>query len=225
MRLAIFDLDHTLIPFDSGQSWARFLIGEGVLDESFEQRSLEHARRYAEGTMDIVALQRHNLSVLAAHPRVQLEAWRERYARLVAPRIPAAAHALVRRHRDDGALCCIATATTRFIAEPLARALGVEHLVASEAALLPGGEFSGDIAGEPSFRDAKCRAVERWLAAIGRGRADFDRVDAYSDSINDLPLLEYATHPVAVRPDARLRAIAAARGWRVAESLEAVAAA
>ena len=217
MRLAVFDLDHTLIPFDSGITWARFLIAEGVLDPAFEQRYLDHAACYVKGTVDMVDMQRLMLDMLAKHRRAALDGWRERFAQQVAARIPAAAHRLVRAHAGD--VLCIATATTRYVAEPFAVALGVPHLVASEAQLHE-GEFSGELAGEPCFREGKRRALERWLAALGRARGDFEAIVAYSDSFNDVPLLEFATHPVAVQPDARLRDLCAQRGWPIAESLD-----
>lgn len=217
--LALFDLDHTLIPFDSGLAWSRFLIQQGHLPADFEAGYLSHARQYASGTLDSEALHRWTLAPFAAVPLARLQAWRRDFAARLPPRLPAAARQLLQRHLRAGDLCAIVTATARFISEPFAEALGAPHLVATESEVVD-GFFSGNLLGEPCFRAGKIAHVQRWLAAQGRTGGDFARSVFYSDSSNDLPLLEAVTHPVAVCPDAALRGRALQRGWPIAESLD-----
>lgn len=217
--LALFDLDHTLIPFDSGLAWSRFLIQRGHLPADFEAGYLAYARQYAGGTLDFQALHRWTLSPFAAVPLARLQAWRRDFAAQLPPRLPVAARELLQRHLRAGDLCAIVTATARFVSEPFAEALGAPHLVATESEVVD-GFFSGSLLGEPCFRAGKIAHVQRWLAAQGRAWGDFARSVFYSDSSNDLPLLEAVSHPVAVGPDAALHALALRRGWPIAESLD-----
>ncbi len=216
--LALFDLDHTLIPFDSGMAWTQFLVARGVLSPQAEATYLAFCHQYVAGTLDIHAMHRHNMAPLLSHSRETLARWQREFEAAMAPRVPAAMHALVQAHQAAGDLCAIVTATTRLIAEPFARLFGIEHLVATQAATVdghPDGVLTGEIAGEPCYREHKIAHVDRWLAGVapGGGIARFARSWFYSDSMSDLPLLEAVTDPVVVRPDDRLRALAAARGW------------
>jgi HAD superfamily hydrolase (TIGR01490 family) len=220
MILALFDLDHTLIPFDSGLAWMEFLAGQGALPPEAAQHYLDTCRRYAAGAAGIHDLHRAGLGALAGMPVARRDAWRRAFEARMAQRVPADMAALVRQHREAGDLCALVTATSRFIAEPFARLFGVAHLLATEAATAdgtPDGEWTGEIEGLPCHREHKVAHVARWLA--GRAPpltlAAFDRSWFYSDSANDLPLLEAVTHPVAVRPDARLHAHAQRAGWPV----------
>lgn len=222
MNLALFDLDHTLIPFDSGMAWTHFLIGRGVLPPQAEDRYLAYCRQYVEGTLDIREMHRASVTPLAAHSLPTLRAWGREFEAAVHARVPASTRALVRAHRKAGDLCLIVTATTRLVAEPFARLFGVEHLLATESAVeaeATGGEarLTGEIDGEPCYREHKATHLQRWLGARGRTLSSFPRSWFYSDSISDLPLLQVVTHPVAVHPDPRLRAHAQAKGWRVLE--------
>jgi HAD superfamily hydrolase (TIGR01490 family) len=218
VRLALFDLDHTLIPFDSGMAWTRFLVREGALDDGAEARYLGFCQQYVEGTLDIHAMVRANLLPLAAFAPEQLAQWRSRFEREIAAQLPDdAMRARVAHHLGRGDLCAIVTATERLVAEPFARAFGIEHLVATEG-LIINGRPTGEIAGLPCFREQKLTRVQAWLAALSAAPdtiAAFDESFFYSDSINDLPLLESVTHPVAVQPDVRLLGLAQARGWLV----------
>lgn len=214
MKLALFDLDHTLIPFDSGMAWTRFLVDRGRLPPDAETQYLAYCRAYVAGTLDIHAMHRAHLQPLAGHPPVVLQQWAAEFEQDVAPRLPASRRALVQRHLDDGDLCAIVTATTRLIAEPFARLFGLQHLVATEAALHEGA-FTGEIDGVPCFREHKPCRVRAWLAQQGMRLETFEESHFYSDSANDLPLLTSVTHPVAVAPDAQLLAHARATGWRV----------
>jgi HAD superfamily hydrolase (TIGR01490 family) len=220
LRLALFDLDHTLIPYDSGLAWTRHLMREGALDEDAEARYLGFCRQYMAGTLDIHAMVRANLLPLAAFEPAQLAQWRERFEREIAAQLPNdAMRERVAQHLERGDLCAVVTATERLVAQPFARAFGIEHLVATEGVIV-NGRPTGEIDGLPCFREHKLTRVQQWLA--GRDGApdtiaDFDESFFYSDSINDLPLLEAVTHPVAVRPDEHLRVHADKAGWRVVD--------
>ncbi|WP_434035057.1 HAD family hydrolase [Cupriavidus sp. a3] len=222
MQLALFDLDHTLVPFDSGSTWLRFLMQRGVLDEAeFAPQNQRFAQDYMEGKLDIHAFQRFCMSFLARFERKELQAWRSEFIAAIADRIPAPARQLVAQHRDAGDLCCIVTATNDFVARGFTDAFGVEHLVASQAATIGAGplaQFSGEMVGVPSFGAGKVERVTDWLATLGRRWEDFERTVFYSDSRNDLPLLQHVSHPIVVAPDPRLRAIAQERGWPIAEA-------
>ncbi|MEY2688213.1 MAG: hypothetical protein RL375_2411 [Pseudomonadota bacterium] len=211
--LALFDLDHTLIAFDSGGAFTRWLADRGVLDAAFESQYLAYCHDYAAGRLDIRAMHRYTVGALAALPPAQLQAWLDEFACEVASRIAPAALALVRSHQRRGDLCALVTATTRFIAEPFARLYGIGHVLATEPERDAQGCLTGGIVGEPCFRQHKCGHVERWLAARGQRLADFTVSSFYSDSFHDLPLLQAVRRPVAVDADAALQAHALAQGW------------
>ena len=215
MRLALFDLDNTLLDGDSDFEWAQFLIERGVLDRAaYEERNHVFFRQYQDGTLDIRAFLEFQLRPLALHSRAELDAWHERYMQeKIRPMIRAAARELVGQHSAD--LSVLITATNSFITRPIAREFGIEHLIATEPARGAEGEYTGGVEGTPCFREGKLERLEHWLA----GRAlDLDAFEAsffYSDSHNDLPLLGRVTHPVAVDPDDSLRAHAQRSGWPV----------
>lgn len=219
MRLALFDLDHTLIPFDSGMAWTRHLIALGALDADAEPRYLAFCQQYVDGTLDIHAMHRALLAPLREVEPAQLRQWREGFARTLAGRFSPAMRARVAEHRAQGDLCAIVTATERLIAEPFAQALALEHLVATEAETID-GRPSGEIAGLPCYREHKVAHVDAWLRRIGAPPlAAFGQSFFYSDSISDLALLQRVTHPVAVRPDARLREHCRRAGWRLLDEV------
>jgi HAD superfamily hydrolase (TIGR01490 family) len=222
MNLALFDLDHTLIPFDSGMAWTHFLMERGVLPAEAEATYLDHCRQYVAGTLDIHAMHFASVAPLARVPRPQLAQWVGEFEHALRPRIPADMRALVRGHLDAGDLCAIVTATTRFIAEPCARLFDVTHVLATDAATIDGsptGALTGAIEGLPCFREHKVTRVRHWLARRAPGAPTtldaFGRSWFYSDSASDLPLLAAVSDPVAVRPDARLREHAVREGWRI----------
>ena len=214
MRLALFDLDNTLLAGDSDYEWGQFLVDRGVLErESYEEQNRAFYEQYKAGTLDIHEFLGFALRPLAAHTSAELERWHAEFMRTrISPMILPAARALVREHRDAGDLCAIITATNSFVTRPIAREFGVEHLIATEPEKRD-GRFTGGVAGVPCFRDGKVRRLEQWLHALGRALADFEASACYSDSHNDLPLLERVTRPVAVDPDETLARIAAQRGW------------
>lgn len=214
MKLALFDLDNTLLAGDSDFEWAQFLIEQGVLDrEVYEARNQDFYDQYKAGTLDIFEFLDFQLKPLSRHPRAVLDAWhREFMARRINPIIRDSARALVERHRGD--MRVIITATNSFVTAPIARAFGIEHLIATEPESRD-GEFTGNVRGVPCFREGKVRCLDSWLAQRGGSMDSFDESWFYSDSLNDLPLLSRVTHPVAVDPDATLRAYAARCGWPV----------
>jgi len=216
MKLALFDLDNTLLAGDSDFEWAQFLIAKGVLDrEVHEARNEEFYDQYKAGTLDIHAFLDFQLAPLSRHPRAELDAWhREFMTTRIAPMMTDAARALVRRHLDAGDLCAVVTATNSFVTGPICRAFGVSHLVATVPAQQD-GRFTGKPRGTPAFKDGKIARVDAWLEELGLWWGAFAASHFYSDSHNDLPLLARVSHPVAVDPDDTLRAHAAAAGWPV----------
>jgi HAD superfamily hydrolase (TIGR01490 family) len=215
-RLALFDLDHTLLPIDSDYSWGVFTQEIGWTDPVvFKERNDEFFEHYKAGTLDIHDYVRFATEALRLRGPVEAKAAHERFMRtVIEPAIRPEALALVRQHRDRGEQLVIVTATNEFVTRPIAHAFGVDELIAVELARGPDGWITGEISGVPSAREGKVERVAQWLGARG---LDWDAVEAtfYSDSINDLALLEAVDHPVATNPDLSLRGIAAARGWRI----------
>ncbi|GAB4567492.1 MAG: HAD family hydrolase [Rhizobacter sp.] len=218
MNLALFDLDHTLIPFDSGMAWTRFLVAREVLPPEAPETYLAYCHEYVAGTLDIHAMHRVTVAPLSVHPRGQIDAWGREFEAEMAGQVPRSMQALVARHREAGDLCAIVTATTRFIAEPFARLFGITQVVATEAEV-KGDYLTGEIAGEPCYREHKLTHVQGWLARETPSRTGglqaFEKSWFYSDSRSDLPLLRAVSHPVAVRPDPSLREHALQAGWPV----------
>jgi len=216
MDLVLFDLDNTLIAGDSDFEWAQFLIAKGVLDRAlYEARNIEFYEQYKAGTLDIEVFLDFQLQPLARYPRQVLDAWLGEFmSRHILPIVGRQARALVRQHLDSDALCAIVTATNSFVTAPLARDLGIAHLIATIPAH-ENAEFTGQPRGTPSFREGKILRVEAWLEAMGLWWGSFQRSWFYSDSQNDLPLLSRVSNPVAVDPDPTLRAHAETAGWPV----------
>jgi len=214
--LALFDLDHTLLSGDSDYEWAQFLIERGILDRSeYEAKNERFFREYKEGRLDIHEFLDFQLAPLAHHSREELDRWHAEFMRArVRPIIRSKGRELVRRHLAENHLCAIVTSTNAFITAPIARELGIEHLLATELEVR-GGRFTGKPSGTPSFRLGKVTRLAEWLGERGQTLASFDASWFYSDSRNDLPLLERVTHPVAVDPDEVLRSEARARGWQI----------
>lgn len=215
LRLALFDLDHTLLPIDSDFEWGSFLARKGVVDAAwFARRNEEFYEQYKAGTLDMVAFLAFGLAPLAAHDRATLDAWHAEYMRdVIAPQIRSSALHLVAGHLDAGDLCAVVTATNAFVTAPIARRFGVEHLIATIPAQQD-GRFTGGIRGQPCFREGKVTRTTDWLESLGYAWQGFASTTFYSDSRNDLALLEHVTVPVATNADPTLAAHAAARGWR-----------
>ena len=216
MKLALFDLDNTLLNGDSDFEWSQFLIRIGVLDaELFEAQNLRFYEQYKAGTLDIHEFLDFQLKPLSRHPRSTLDTWHEQFMRdSVMPMVTAPSRALVAQHLAAGDVCVIITATNSFVTAPIAREFGIEHLIATEPEH-NGGEFTGRVAGVPSFKEGKITRLNQWLAARGWTLDSFQDTTFYSDSLNDLPLLKIVQHPVAANPDDTLRAHAEKFGWPI----------
>jgi HAD superfamily hydrolase (TIGR01490 family) len=214
--IALFDLDHTLLTVDCDHAWVEHLIEQRALDrERFERGDRIVSERYDRGEVGLLEFTEFYLSTLVGHPVEKLLTWRDEYmGKRVVPAIPAAARSLVDRHGSAGDLCVLTTAASRFLAEPIARELGFEHLIATEPEMRD-GRFTGKVAGVPNMRECKIERLEAWLAQRGQRLGDFRQSWFYSDSRNDIPLLSRVTHPVAVNPDPALTALAADRRWPV----------
>lgn len=213
-HIALFDLDNTLLNGDSDFEWAQFLISKGVVDPEIQAaKNAEFYADYKAGTLDIHAFLDFQLAPLARHPRAQLDAWHTEFMQQhIQPIMLDNARALVNRHLELGHLCAIVTATNAFVTGDIARAFGIPHLIAT----IPSeshGQFTGKPVGTPSFQKGKIIRVNAWLESIGLWQGSFEHRWFYSDSHNDLPLLEWSTRPVAVDADDTLRAKAAQMGW------------
>jgi len=217
-QVALFDLDYTLIPMDSDYQWGEFTLALGWCDsEDFKRRNAQYYEDYKAGTLDIHDYVRFATRAMRAQGAEKSAKAHERYMQtIIDTAIQPKALALVQAHQAAGDEVVIVTATNEFVTRPIATAFGVKELIAIELARDARGEFTGEIAGTPSFREGKVARVQAWLAAR---QLDWDSVETvfYSDSINDLPLLEKVNHPVATNPDAALRAIATERQWRILE--------
>lgn len=216
MNLVLFDLDNTLLSGDSDFEWSQFLIEQGVLDrELFEAKNLAFYEQYKAGTLDIHEFLDFQLKPLSHHARKVLDTWHEEFMRRkVRPMMGQKARDLVAKHKEAGDVCVVVTATNSFVTAPIAREFGVEHLIATDPEQKD-GEFTGRVAGMPSFREGKVVRMESWLAERGWNWDSFGMTCFYSDSLNDLPLLLKVMRPIAVDPDSTLRAYAEKRGWTV----------
>ncbi len=216
MNLALFDLDNTLLAGDSDYEWGRFLVDHGILDGTeYEAQNREYYEQYVTGTLDIHEFLGFALRPLAAHEPADLARWHAQFMReRILPMIGEPALALVGRHRAAGDLCAIVTATNSFVTRPIAQRFGIEHLIATEPEAVD-GRFTGRVSGVPCFREGKIERVVDWLSRLGLKLENFAQSVFYSDSHNDLPLLERVSRPVVVDPDQQLEAEATRRGWPI----------
>jgi HAD superfamily hydrolase (TIGR01490 family) len=217
MRLALFDLDGTLLPGDSDHAFGQFLVQQGWVDAaSFAQRNDAFFADYQAGRLNIASYIDFVTEPLRARTPAQAAALREDYLRqAIRPMVRPEALALVEQHRQAGDRIAIVTATNDFLTRPIAALFGVGELIATELAHDAAGRVTGLIQGTPSFREGKIARVQQWLQPQGLTLADCERSVFYSDSTNDLPLLECCSHPVATNPSAALERIAIERGWPV----------
>jgi len=213
MKLALFDLDNTLLDGDSDHLWGEYLVRLGHVDAQWYREQNDHFyREYQAGTLDVTAFLRFALKPLADNDRQILEGWRSDFLESeIMPRIGVDALKLVDEHRARGERPVIITATNRFITEPIAQLFGIDHLLATEPELLH-GQYTGEVAGIPCFQEGKLQRLREWL---GGNTTALEQACFYSDSRNDLPLLEAVGHPVAVNPDPTLKSIAEARDWPI----------
>jgi HAD superfamily hydrolase (TIGR01490 family) len=220
MNLTLFDLDGTLLPIDSDHAFGEFLVLLGWVDrDHFKARNDAFYADYLAGRLDVHAYVDFATSGWRTRPAHELDAARERFVReVIEPRIHTRARSLVERHRAQGDAIALVTATNAFVTRPIADAFGIEQLLATDLETDAGGNVTGAIRGVPCFREGKIARVEAWLAAQHRAHFDdFATITVYSDSTNDLPLLERATDPVATNPGEALARIARERGWRILE--------
>ncbi|NRF67894.1 HAD-IB family hydrolase [Aquincola sp. S2] len=222
MKLALFDLDGTLIEKDSDHAFCEFLIALGWVNaDEFHRRNNQFFKQYQAGCLDIDAYIDFATAPWRWRPAAEQQATMQRFmAEVMQPQLLPAAHALVRAHQDAGDRVAIVTATNEFITRPIADAFGVPELIAVKLQRDALGAVTGRIDGIPSFREGKIARVDHWLAAQGACWADFEQTIFYSDSTNDLPLLERASEPVATNPSPALEAIARERGWRILRLFE-----
>jgi HAD superfamily hydrolase (TIGR01490 family) len=216
VKLALFDLDHTLLPIDSDYSWGEFTLSIGWCDPGhFKARNDEFFAHYQAGTLDVHEYVRFATEAIRLRGEQAALAAREEFLRrVIEPAIRPQAMDLVARHRDAGDQVVIVTATNEFVTRPIADRFGVQELIAVNLQRDASGWITGEIEGVPSMRAGKVTRMAQWLAQRGLGWSDVDAT-FYSDSMNDLPLLERVRHPVATNPDSRLRQVAAERGWRI----------
>ncbi len=212
MRLALFDLDNTLLDADSDLEWSELLASDGAMDRELARAF--HAQYHA-GTLDIDEFLRFQLEPLAREPSTRLSAWRERFIDEIArPRISATGRTRVRDHRERGHEIVLITATNSFLAEPIARELGIENVLATRPEIRD-GRFTGRVDGAPCYRAGKLAHLARWLADRSLRLEEIDETWFYSDSHNDVPLLEQVDHPIVVDPDSALMSRAVESGWRL----------
>ncbi len=216
--LAIFDLDKTLIANDSDYNWGVFLTRHGYVDGAeYEARNELFYAQYAAGTLNIIEYSEFVMKVLADTPMDELLQWREAFMQeMILPLMQPQALELVQRHREAGHLSLLISATNSFVIEPIARYFGFEHIIGTTPEQVD-GRFTGKVAGTPSFKDGKIDRLNQWLVQQGLSWNTVQGSFFYSDSINDLPLLEHVSFPVACNPDSRLREIARARHWPILE--------
>ncbi|OGT91804.1 MAG: phosphoserine phosphatase [Gammaproteobacteria bacterium RIFOXYA12_FULL_61_12] len=213
MPLAIFDLDNTLLNGDSDYLWGRYLVERGIVDgERYDRENDRFYREYEAGKLDIFEFLAFALKPLADNSPEDLGRWREEFLHeKIAPIILPAGRNLIEKHRSAGDTLMIITATNAFVTAPIAERLGIPHLLATDPEM-NGGHYTGRVAGTPCFQNGKVERLQQWLAAHG---ADLKGSFFYSDSRNDIPLLEQVEHPHAVDPDEALTAHAQERGWPI----------
>jgi len=218
-NLCLFDLDDTLLPLDSDHAWGEFVIRLGWVDEAeFKRRNDAF---FAQYKADVHAYIAFATEPLRTRPPAEVDAAQARFMHeVIGPALRPAALGLVREHQRRGDLVALVTATNEFITAPIARAFGIADLIAVRLARGQGGTITGCIDGTPSYREGKVVRIDEWLATRGLAWTDFSRISVYSDSVNDLPMLERATDAVATNPSPALEAIAVERGWRLLRLFE-----
>lgn len=213
MTLAIFDLDNTLLGGDSDYLWGRFLVEQGIVDgEKYERENQRFYEEYKAGTLDIYEFLHFSLRPLSEHDMATLAEWHKQFmAEKISPIMLPRAAALLDKHRAAGDYLLIITATNRFVTEPIAEVLGVDELIATDPEIV-NGRYTGNVSGTPCFQQGKVTRLEQWLKQSGH---NLTGSYFYSDSRNDIPLLEMVANPVAVDPDEMLEDHAQMKGWPI----------
>ncbi len=216
-NLALFDLDHTLLPIDSDHEWVEFLIRHQLAGdpEAVRRRNDELYAKYQAGTLTIEESAAVMLGFLKMHSPYDLAKYHEIYMQeVIRPNIKKVATDLVDKHLSNGDLCCLVSATNTFVITPIGRAFAFENIIGTTPEFI-NGRYTGKFVGTASYKEGKITRVQEWLATLGLSLNDFEKSYFYSDSINDLPLLEKVTHPVATNPQDSLRKIAQEKGWAI----------
>ncbi len=216
-RLALFDLDHTLLPIDTDRHWVDFLArnGWGGDPKVVQAKNRELMEKYTAGTLKIEESVEFMLGFLSLHSPYELARFHEKYMHdVVRPAFREEAVALVSKHLEQGDLCCLVSATNEFVISPVARAFGIPNVIGTVPEY-KNGRYTGKVVGTPSYQAGKVTRVNEWLGSMGRQLSDFSESWFYSDSQNDIPLLEVVTHPVATNPVPPLRELAQEKGWPV----------
>lgn len=213
MAVTIFDLDNTLIGGDSDYLWGQFLIEQGAVDKySYNRDNRRYYQEYQQGTLDIMEFLNFQLRPLAEYDPEQLHKWRTQFIdEKIRPIILPAALTLIKDHRDKGNTLVVITATNRFITEPIVALINIDNLIATEPEMV-NGRYTGHVTGTPCFREGKIERLHKWLESSGE---NLEASSFYSDSHNDIPLLEEVTYPVAVDPDETLAQHAEMKGWPI----------
>lgn len=213
-NLALFDLDNTLLAGDSDYNWSLFLIKEDLLDaKTHQERNEQFYLDYKNGCLDIYAFLQFQLQPLTQHSKSFLDTLHLKYMEtVIRPMMTQKAQSLVNKHKANGDLCLVITATNSFVTKPIATAYGIEHLIGTDPEMVD-GLFTGGVSGVPSFQEGKVTRLKQWLAERGQTLADFEVSYFYSDSHNDLPLMRLVTNPVAVDADDTLKQVAQEKGW------------
>ncbi len=213
-NLALFDLDNTLLAGDSDYNWSLFLISEGLLDaKSHQDRNEQFYQDYKNGCLNITEFLAFQLKPLSEHSKKFLDELHVKYMdKVIRPMMTTKAQVLVDNHKAAGDLCVVITATNTFVTKPIAKAYGIEHLLGSDPEMI-NGEYTGGVAGVPTFKEGKVIRLNQWLEARGTKLNDYDASYFYSDSHNDLPLMKLVTNPVAVDADETLTAYAKEHAW------------
>ena len=215
--LALFDLDHTLLPIDTDYEWVEWLIRNNLAGDPAEvkRRNQEIMDKYDAGQLTIEESAAFVLSFLTMHSAFELAAYHERFmAEVVRPNITQQACDLVNQHLSNGDLCCLVSATNSFVIEPVGRAFGFSQIIGTTPEYL-NGRYTGQFVGVASYKEGKITRVEEWLKSLNLTFESFNEVHFYSDSMNDLPLLEKATHAVATNPSPTLREVAVRNNWAI----------
>ena len=215
--LALFDLDHTLLPIDTDYEWVEWLSRNNLAGDPAEvkRRNQEIMDKYDAGQLTIEESAAFVLSFLTMHSPFELAAYHERFmAEVVRPNITQQACALVNQPLSNGDLCCLVSATNSFVIEPVGRAFGFSHIIGTTPEYL-NGRYTGQFVGVASYKEGKITRVEEWLKSLNLTFESFNEVHFYSDSMNDLPLLEKATHAVATNPSPTLREVAVRNNWAI----------
>ena len=213
-NLALFDLDNTLLAGDSDYNWSLFLINQGLLDaKTHQERNEQFYLDYKNGHLDIYKFLEFQLKPLSQHPVKFLDALHVKFMdQVIRPMMTKKAQNLVDKHKAQGDLCLIITATNSFVTKPIASAYGIENLIGTDPEMLD-GQYTGGVTGVPSFQEGKVTRINQWLALRGQTLSSFETSYFYSDSHNDLPLMKLVTNPVAVDADATLTEYAQQQGW------------